>query len=71
VESESLYSLDNLIQLANGRLLAEIESIVQKFHRHITQECEICRGNAFFCELCAANEVDLFTKTKRNAKNIK
>jgi len=38
-------------------LLKDIESIVEIFNRHITQECEICRGNAFFCELCSDEEV--------------
>ena len=56
VESDSLYSMEDLTELAAGRLLPEIDSIFHIFRRHITQECEICRGNAFFCELCSSNE---------------
>ncbi|KAF7636076.1 hypothetical protein Mgra_00004524 [Meloidogyne graminicola] len=55
VETDVKYSIEDLIRLATGSggLLKEIESIVQIFNTHITQECEICRGNAFFCELCS------------------
>jgi len=57
VETDSLYSMEDLIQLAGGKLLPDIETIVQIFRQHITEECEICNGNAFICELCDAAEV--------------
>ncbi|KAL7076538.1 hypothetical protein ACQ4LE_004330 [Meloidogyne hapla] len=55
VETDTKYSLEDLIRIATGSggLLKDVESIVEIFNRHITQECEICRGNAFFCELCS------------------
>uniref|UniRef100_A0A914KYH2 Phorbol-ester/DAG-type domain-containing protein n=1 Tax=Meloidogyne incognita TaxID=6306 RepID=A0A914KYH2_MELIC len=58
VETDIKYSLEDLIKIATGSggLLKDIESIVEIFNRHITQECEICRGNAFFCELCSDEE---------------
>lgn len=66
VETDTMYSLDDLIKLINGKLLADIETIVGLFTAHITEQCEICHGNAFFCELCSDNEVisptNLFNK---------
>jgi hypothetical protein len=59
VETDSLYSMEDLVQLASGKLLPDIETIVQIFRQHITDECEICKGNAFICELCDAGEVPL------------
>ncbi|KAL3077234.1 hypothetical protein niasHS_013223 [Heterodera schachtii] len=56
VENDTMFTMDDLLQLANGRLLADIEAIVRIFTAHITEECEICRGNAFFCELCTDNQ---------------
>uniref|UniRef100_A0A183C9H4 Phorbol-ester/DAG-type domain-containing protein n=1 Tax=Globodera pallida TaxID=36090 RepID=A0A183C9H4_GLOPA len=56
VENDAVYTIDDLLQLANGRLMVDIEAIVRIFNAHITEECEICRGNAFFCELCSDTE---------------
>ena len=52
-----MYSLNDLEMLAHGKLLVDIREIVQIFQAHITENCEVCRGNAFFCELCSSNEV--------------
>ena len=52
-----MYTLNDLVQLATGPLLKEIETIVGIFKKHITVECEICMGNAFICELCTVKEV--------------
>jgi hypothetical protein len=58
VESADWYSVEELVALATGgSLLADIEAIVAVFRTHIMEDCEICRGNAFFCELCHADEV--------------
>ncbi|CAD5213811.1 unnamed protein product [Bursaphelenchus okinawaensis] len=52
VESEDMYSLVDLVQIATGTIVHEIEQIVEIFRTHITNDCEICKGNAFICELC-------------------
>uniref|UniRef100_A0A914D1Z5 Phorbol-ester/DAG-type domain-containing protein n=1 Tax=Acrobeloides nanus TaxID=290746 RepID=A0A914D1Z5_9BILA len=57
VESSEMYTLNDLVQLATGTLLKDIEVIVGIFKCHITVECEICMGNAFICELCTVKEV--------------
>uniref|UniRef100_A0A915E7D5 Phorbol-ester/DAG-type domain-containing protein n=1 Tax=Ditylenchus dipsaci TaxID=166011 RepID=A0A915E7D5_9BILA len=56
VESDNKYTLDDLVQLAHGKLLHDIELIVDIFKAHITMQCEICKGNAFICELCDLKE---------------
>uniref|UniRef100_A0A914ZA85 Phorbol-ester/DAG-type domain-containing protein n=1 Tax=Panagrolaimus superbus TaxID=310955 RepID=A0A914ZA85_9BILA len=56
VESSENYSLIDLQQIAKGTLLEELKTIVGIFKKHITEECETCKGNAFVCELCPSNE---------------
>jgi len=52
VESSEIYSIADLREILQGRLLIELEMIYAVFERHITVDCEICRGNGFICELC-------------------
>uniref|UniRef100_A0A1I7RUW1 Phorbol-ester/DAG-type domain-containing protein n=1 Tax=Bursaphelenchus xylophilus TaxID=6326 RepID=A0A1I7RUW1_BURXY len=52
VESEDMYSLTDLVQVATGPIVQEVEQVVEIFKTHITHDCEICKGNAFICELC-------------------
>ncbi|KHN88624.1 Differentially expressed in FDCP 8 -like protein [Toxocara canis] len=60
VDSAEWYSVADLRDLAEGRLLPEIEQIVAIFEEHITRDCLLCRGNGFFCELCSDNEKVIF-----------
>lgn len=60
VESSENYSLTDLQQISKGTLLEELKTIVGIFKKHITEECETCKGNAFVCELCPSNEVCIF-----------
>lgn len=53
VDNAEWYSLADLRDLAEGRLLPEIEQIVSIFSEHITRDCLICQGNGFICELCS------------------
>lgn len=57
VESAEWYSLADLRDLVEGRLLPEIEQIVSVFTEHITRDCLICQGNGFICELCRDDKV--------------
>ncbi|CAD6187637.1 unnamed protein product [Caenorhabditis auriculariae] len=52
VDSATSYSLKELRDLCNGTLLSELEQIFVVFRKHIEEECETCKGNGFFCELC-------------------
>ncbi|CAJ0942729.1 unnamed protein product, partial [Mesorhabditis belari] len=55
VEDAKLYTLDELKEIALGGLCRELEDIHTVFRRHIEDECETCRGNGFYCELCATD----------------
>ncbi|KAI6214603.1 hypothetical protein M3Y94_00287800 [Aphelenchoides besseyi] len=52
VESSDLYSLNDLIEIATGNIVNELEAIVAIFAQHITQDCLLCRGQGFICQLC-------------------
>ncbi|KAJ1370023.1 hypothetical protein KIN20_031656, partial [Parelaphostrongylus tenuis] len=52
VEGADMYSLADLRELCIGGLLEDLEDIHTVFRRHIEEECEICTGNGFYCELC-------------------
>lgn len=57
VDNSNLYSLSDLRDLMEDRLIPEIEQIFTVFFNHITKECEICQGNGFFCEICSDEKV--------------
>uniref|UniRef100_A0A0R3S3Y9 Phorbol-ester/DAG-type domain-containing protein n=1 Tax=Elaeophora elaphi TaxID=1147741 RepID=A0A0R3S3Y9_9BILA len=52
VENSDMYSLMDLIDLYQGRLLPDIEGIIRIYTEHITKDCLICKGKGFICELC-------------------
>ncbi|VDO29509.1 unnamed protein product [Brugia timori] len=52
VENSDMYSLIDLVDLYQGRLLPEIERIIQLYAEHIMKDCLICKGKGFNCELC-------------------
>uniref|UniRef100_A0A915PM17 Phorbol-ester/DAG-type domain-containing protein n=1 Tax=Setaria digitata TaxID=48799 RepID=A0A915PM17_9BILA len=52
VENSNMYSLMDLIDLYQGRLLPDIEGIIQMYMEHITKDCPVCKGKGFICELC-------------------
>ncbi|VDM59273.1 unnamed protein product [Angiostrongylus costaricensis] len=56
VEGADMYSLADLRELCIGGLLEDLEDIHTVFRRHIEDECEICTGNGFYCELCEGTE---------------
>ena len=56
VEGSDLYTLDDLIQLGVGNLIHDLKEIMGVFRKHITEECETCKGHAFICELCTNKE---------------
>ncbi|PIO67794.1 hypothetical protein TELCIR_10443 [Teladorsagia circumcincta] len=56
VEGADMYSLADLRELCLGNLLRDLEDIHTVFRRHIEEECEICAGNGFYCELCEDQE---------------
>ncbi|KAM3723168.1 Differentially expressed in FDCP [Dirofilaria immitis] len=57
VENSEMYSLTDLVDLYQGRLLPDIENIIRIYTEHITKDCLICKGKGFVCELC--NDVSI------------
>lgn len=57
VENANTYSLQDLIDTVSGQLINYLQGIHSTFIRHITKECQGCRGKGFICELCKADEV--------------
>uniref|UniRef100_A0A0K0DH87 Phorbol-ester/DAG-type domain-containing protein n=1 Tax=Angiostrongylus cantonensis TaxID=6313 RepID=A0A0K0DH87_ANGCA len=64
VEGADMYSLADLKELCIGSLLEDLEDIHAVFRRHIEDECEICTGNGFYCELCEAHSVKLLSRSR-------
>ncbi|CAI5446147.1 unnamed protein product [Caenorhabditis angaria] len=69
VDSASTYSLRELRELLDGTILQELEDIHTVFRKHIEEECETCKGNGFFCELCNDDRILFaFTENSRNCQ---
>ncbi|PAV60848.1 hypothetical protein WR25_02268 [Diploscapter pachys] len=56
VEGADLYSIKELRLLCDGTLIRDLEGIHTVFRKHIEKECEICKGNGFYCELCETQD---------------
>lgn len=57
VEGSIMYSLQDLVDLHDGNLLAYLTQVHQVFFDHITKDCEGCRGKGYLCKLCDSEEV--------------
>lgn len=47
----------DLVQIASGSMVQEVESIVNIFLQHITKDCQTCQGKAFICEICRSDKI--------------
>lgn len=52
VELPDLYSLQDLIDTNSGELPSKLQTLVETFHVHIKETCEICKGHGHICEVC-------------------
>ncbi|KAK9499293.1 hypothetical protein O3M35_002349 [Rhynocoris fuscipes] len=53
VHSTEVFSLNDLIDIKNGQLIHnKIESVHSVLHKHITEECDVCKGRGYICERC-------------------
>ncbi|XP_064467083.1 differentially expressed in FDCP 8-like isoform X2 [Ornithodoros turicata] len=57
VENCHMYSLQDLVDLHDGSLLTYITQVHHVFFKHITIECQGCRGKGFLCTLCKSDQV--------------
>ncbi|KAF4517776.1 hypothetical protein B566_EDAN002981 [Ephemera danica] len=57
VESAHLYSLQDLIDINTGELLPFISKVHEIYLNHIKEECKLCFGRGYLCELCDDSQV--------------
>ncbi|XP_076044585.1 differentially expressed in FDCP 8 homolog isoform X1 [Oratosquilla oratoria] len=57
VENAYMYSLQDLIDIHTGVLLQYLEKVYKIFESHIKEECLVCRGKGFICEICDIGEI--------------
>ncbi|XP_078066827.1 differentially expressed in FDCP 8 homolog isoform X1 [Mustelus asterias] len=57
VENDEMYSLQDLIDIATGRLSCTLTEIHTIFAKHIKLDCERCQAKGFVCELCKEGDV--------------
>ncbi|RDD47719.1 Pleckstrin homology domain-containing family M member 3 [Trichoplax sp. H2] len=55
-EDASVYSLQDLIEVSNGKLIEQLRSVVQLAMQHI-KSCKRCWQKGYICELCRSEEV--------------
>ena len=55
--SADKYSLQDLIDVASGKLLPKLQTLVQAVHDHVRVTCAACKGKGNICELCNAGEI--------------
>lgn len=54
--SSTIWSLNDLVELHDGRLRPLLERIELLFRNHVIN-CEICKGKGFYCEICKSQEI--------------
>lgn len=54
--SSTTWSLNDLVELYDGKLRPLLEKIEQSFRNHVLN-CEICKGKGFYCEICKSEEI--------------
>lgn len=57
VENTDMYSLADLVELVNERLLPAIVNVHTIFASHIKVECATCKGKGYICEICKKQEI--------------
>ncbi|PNF39277.1 hypothetical protein B7P43_G16691 [Cryptotermes secundus] len=57
LENVDSFSLQDLIDVNSGELLQYLEKVQVAFVKHIKEDCKLCYGRGFVCELCDGDEV--------------
>lgn len=52
IEFPDLYSLQDLIDTNSGELPSKLHTVIERFLKHIKEECLICQGHGHICEVC-------------------
>ncbi|XP_059475079.1 differentially expressed in FDCP 8 homolog A isoform X2 [Neocloeon triangulifer] len=59
IENAHSYSLQDLIDIYSGTMLPYINQIHESFSKHIKEDCKVCFGRGFVCELCNSKKVQV------------
>ncbi|XP_047098250.1 differentially expressed in FDCP 8 homolog A isoform X1 [Schistocerca piceifrons] len=57
IDNVDTYSLQDLIDTNSGRLPDRLSKIHAEFTKHIKEECKVCYGRGYVCELCEEDQV--------------
>lgn len=57
VENVDSYTMADIVDLVNEKLLREVIKVHASFASHIKVECDTCRGKGYFCEICGRSEI--------------
>lgn len=57
VENADHYTMRDLVELVNEKLLPLTVNVHASFASHIKVECVTCRGKGYYCEICRKSEV--------------
>lgn len=57
VENAHMYSLQDLIDVNSGLLVDYLKKIHGNFLTHIKNECLVCQGKGYICEICDVSEI--------------
>ncbi|VDP39634.1 unnamed protein product [Soboliphyme baturini] len=52
IDTSDVYSMQDLIDIADGILATRFRETLDIFRQHIKVDCDACRGNGYLCELC-------------------
>lgn len=55
--SECRYSLQDLVDVRQGRLVPDLQAATVACEGHIKRDCPLCQARGFFCELCDSDRV--------------
>ncbi|XP_064094869.1 differentially expressed in FDCP 8 homolog A-like isoform X2 [Macrobrachium nipponense] len=57
VENAHMYSLQDLIDTNSGQLVDYLKKVHETFSNHIKNECLVCQGKGYICEICDVSEI--------------
>jgi len=57
VDNADYYSVHDLVELVNEKLLPNIVNVHASFAAHIKVDCASCRGKGYYCEICQKPEI--------------
>ena len=53
LDNTETYSLADLAAIEQGALQQSLMRLVEAYARHVTRDCNVCRGRGYVCEVCA------------------